>query len=242
MVDLGADAVVQSMRYGDLTDIEHVLITHTHDDHLNPHMLMEAMWSKKFRKTLHYYFTEDSFEIVKHWRGSPWILKGKVSEWEADGIIAFHQLKFGEVYRIEDIKVTPFRGNHRGNVERYSAMYLLELPDGCKLFYGLDSADYLPETIEALQKVQIDIFISEATGGRNFAHSSNHLNLQSVHKLIEQLYCQGTLNNNSRVYLTHINHGTSHSQMVECTERMRFPISTTVAWDGLKILQYEENI
>ena len=64
MIDLGADAVVQAMRCGDLTDIEHVLVTHSHDDHLNPHMLMEAMWSKQFRKTLHYYFTEDAFEIV----------------------------------------------------------------------------------------------------------------------------------------------------------------------------------
>ena len=148
--------------------------------------------------------------------------------------------KLGEVYQIEDIKVIPFHGKHKGNVENYSAMYPVELPDGRKLFYGLDSMEYLPETIEALQKVQIDIFISEATDGMRDVPNSNHLSLKGVHKLIEQLYCQGTLHSNSRVYLTHINHGTSHSQMVECTEQMQFPVSATVAWDGLKILGCEE--
>ena len=44
ILDLGADAVAQSFAYGDLIDINHVLVTHTHDDHLNPHMMMEAFW------------------------------------------------------------------------------------------------------------------------------------------------------------------------------------------------------
>ena len=165
------------------------------------------------------------------------MLKGRVSQWEAEGIIAFHQLKFGEVYQIDDVKVTPFRGNHRGNVESYSALYLLELRDGRKLFYGLDSGAYLPDTIDNLRKVEIDIFISEATRGSLPTGSSNHLNLKGVHQLVEQLYCQGTLSDNSVVYLTHINHNTSHSQMVENTEQMHFSVPTIVAWDGLKILR-----
>ena len=147
MLDLGADAVVQSIKYGDITDIEHVLVTHTHDDHLNPHMLMEAMWSKAYRKTLHYYFTEDSFKIVQHWRENPWILKGKVPEWEAEGIVAFHQLRFGETYQIDDVKVTPFRGNHKGNVEPCSAMYLVELPDELLSLVPQDKREALMEVL-----------------------------------------------------------------------------------------------
>ena len=89
--------------------------------------------------------------------------------------------------------------------------------------------------LKALQKVKIDIFISEATGGNKFSYKNSHLNLESVHKLIEKLYNQGTLTNNSSVYLTHINHGTSHSQMEECTKQLQFSVPTVVAWDGLKI-------
>ena len=112
MIDLGADAVVQAMKYGDLSGINHVLVTHTHDDHLNPHMLMECFWAKDHRETLHYYFTDKAFEIVDHWRKSPWILKGRVREFEEKGYVAFHQLQFGERIEIDNIGITPFRGNH----------------------------------------------------------------------------------------------------------------------------------
>ena len=235
MLDLGADAVAQSMKYGDLTDVEHVLISHTHDDHLNPHMLMEAMWSKKFRKTLHYYFTEEAFEIVNKWKEHAWILKGKVANWEEEGIVAFHQLKFGETYKIDDMKVTPFPGTHRGNIESYSAMYLVELPDKRTLFYGLDSGAYLPETINALSKVKVDIFISEATGGVQDSKQDSHMCLQQVRDLTDKLYHQGTLHDNSCIYLSHINHRSSHLQMERRTEQLQFPVKAIVAWDGLRI-------
>ena len=235
MLDLGADAVAQSMKYGDLTEVEHVLISHTHDDHLNSHMLMEAMWSKEVRNTLHYYFTEDSFEIVNKWRENSWILKGKVASWEEEGIVAFHQLKFGETYQIDDVKVTPFRGKHRGNVENYSAMYFIEFPNKTTLFYGLDSGVYLPEMVEALSKVKIDIFISEATVGVRDKDHENHMNLQQVRDLADKLFRQGTLHDGSCIYLTHINHGSSHREMEERAKKLQFPIKTVVAWDGLKI-------
>lgn len=44
LIDMGADAVTQSMKYGDFCDVEHVLVTHTHEDHLNSHMVMQSMW------------------------------------------------------------------------------------------------------------------------------------------------------------------------------------------------------
>ena len=235
MLDLGTDAVAQSMKFGDITAVEHVLITHTHDDHLNPHMLMEAMWGKKWRKPIHYYFTEESFEIVNHWRNNSWILKGMLPRWEEEGIVVFHQLKFGESCRIGDVTVTPFRGNHRGNVENNSAMYLVELPDGRILFYGLDSGEWLPETIEALKKYRVDIFISEATiGVHNYIHG-NHMSLYEVRELVGRLCEQGTLHEGTQIYLTHINHGSSHDQMLEKVEELQFPLPVTVAWDGLKI-------
>lgn len=33
-IDLGADAYCQAIRYGDFTKLCHVLVTHTHEDHL----------------------------------------------------------------------------------------------------------------------------------------------------------------------------------------------------------------
>lgn len=238
ILDLGADAVTQAMEYGDLTALNHVLVTHTHDDHLNPHMMMEAFWSRADRSgPLHYYLTDRAFEIVECWKKNEWILKGKVSGWEKDGVVVFHQLNYGERVVIDGVGVTPFRGRHQGNVKEDSALYLLELPDGRTLFYGLDSGPYFPQTIEALKGHQIDLFISEATRG-TLPHlpEAQHMDLVAVRELAGQLYQQGTLHDGSVLYLTHINHHTGHDAMLQRVEELAFPVKTIVAYDGLKIL------
>lgn len=235
MLDLGADAVAQSMKFGDITDVEHVVITHTHDDHLNPHMLMEAMWSKRYRKPIHYYFTEEAYEITRHWMNNPWILKGMLPSWVEKGIVVFHKLKFGERAQVGDVFVTPFRGNHKGNVEPNSAMYLVELPDGRSLFYGLDSGKWLDETLEAVKKLHIDIFISEATGGVTDIRYGGHMGLYQVRELVGALFESGAITAETKVYLTHINHGSSYDQMIEKVGELDFPLPVTVATDGMKI-------
>ena len=237
MIDLGADAVCQSRLYGEISDVEHVLITHTHDDHLNVHMLMEAFWSRAMRNTLHYYFTDKAYDIVDCWRQNKWVLKGKVPQYEEENVIAFHKLSYGETIELDSMKFTPFMGNHPGSVGENSAMYLVDLPDGRKLFYGLDSGVYFPETIEALKGHHIDIFISEATGGTQIWNGTkHHMCLDDVRTVMKALYDQGTLSDSSVAYLTHINHSTSHDTMVKAVEEMDFPIPTTVAWDGLRVL------
>ena len=237
MIDLGADAVSQSMRYGDLQQVEHILVTHTHDDHLNPHMMMEAFWSRAQRKPLHYYFTDKAFDIVDKWRQSDWILKGMVPKWEAEGIVVFHKLEYGKRYEIDGIGVIPFRGNHMGNVGEHSALYLLELPDGHTLFYGLDSGPYFSETLSALKGVHIDIFVSEATMGTAGKHGmGQHMDIEDVCNLITALYAQGTVDADSFLYLTHINHSTTHTQLLSAVAALPFPLRTTVCIDGMKIL------
>ena len=238
--DLGADAVTQCFEYGDLVDLNHVLVTHTHDDHLNPHMMMEAFWGERcgYRDTpLHYYFTDKAYEIVEKWLENDWILKGMVPRWVQENTIQFHKLEYGKRVEIDGLGITPFKGFHRGNMKETSALYLVELPNGRTLFYGLDSGVYFPETIEALKNYRIDIFISESTGGiQPSAPESTHMNLQNVRDLVDVLLEQGTLHKDSVLYLTHINHHTGHDEMEEGVQRLNFPIPTTVAYDGLKIL------
>ena len=116
-------------------------------------------------------------------------------------------------------------------------MYLLKLQDGRTLFYGLDSGPYFRETIDALKNVYVNIYISEATGGtKPSAPESTHMNLQNVYDLACTLFEQGTIDKNSILYLTHINHRTGHDQMEEGVQKLGFPIHTVVAYDGLSIL------
>ena len=96
LIDLGADAVSQSLKYGSFSDVEHILITHTHEDHLNVHMIMEIVWGRRYLKSpIHFYLTDIAYDIVEHWRQESWIIKGSVPKWEAEGLVVFHKLEFG---------------------------------------------------------------------------------------------------------------------------------------------------
>lgn len=240
MIDLGADAVCQSMLFGEISKVNHVLVTHTHDDHLNPHMLMEAMWSKLWREPLHYYFTDRAFEMVEHWRNNPWILKGQLCEWEEQGLVVFHQLEYGKRYTIGEIDVIPLRGNHKGNVGENTALYLLFLPNGKTLFYGLDSGSYFPETLEALAQCHVDDFVAESAyglGNSLYKIDNQHQSFDELRILADRLVAQGTLDQNSRFIISHVNHnnGNSYDALVQKIEELQFPVPAMMAYDGLKI-------
>ncbi len=240
MIDLGADAVCQSMLFGEISGVNHILVTHTHDDHLNPHMLMEAKWSVKWREPIHYYFTDQAFEIVEHWRRSPWILKGRLPQWEEEGIVVFHRLEFGKRYPVGGVEVIPFRGNHTGNVGENSALYLIFLPNGKTLFYGLDSGCYFPETLNALAEYHIDDFIVESAYGLGNSLNmtkNQHQSFDDLRTLADQLAARGILDQNSRLIITHVNHnnGNSYDALVKAITSMSFPIPAMLAYDGLKL-------
>lgn len=238
MIDLGADATTQSAIYGALNQVTHLLFTHTHEDHLNPHMIMQASWNKeKCHLPINYYFTEDAYKIVERWRENEWILKGKVKQFEEEGLVVFHRLEYGKKYKIDEFEVIPLKGNHKGNMKETSAMYLIILPDGRKLFYGLDSGEYFKETIDALKKVKIDIYVSEATFGvSKECIDGMHMNMTQVRALMDVLIEQGTVSDKTKLYLTHISHRGGFDEMEKAIDDLKFPIKTYITYDGMKIL------
>lgn len=238
MVDLGADAVIQAMKYGPINDVQHFLFTHTHEDHLNPHMIMISSWDiKNCKLPLNYYLTEDAYKIVDCWKNNKWILKGKVSEFEREGLVKFHRLEYGKRYKIADFEVIPFKGRHCGNMGEASAMYLFFLPSGRTLFYGLDSGRYFPETIEMLKEYKIDIFISESTFGVDKKCADGmHMNMLDVRQLIGTLFEQGTVTDKTLLYLTHISHRGGFDEMEKAAIELKFPMPITIAYDGMKVL------
>ena len=122
-----------------------------------------------------------------------------------------------------------------------SANYLLTGPDGKTLYYGLDTGWYLPETLQALAGRHIDVLITECTFGLTpgmDAHPRGHLHAFALRELLDVLREQGTLDETSRVYATHINHWTSnHEQLAAYFAGQDLFCPFTVAWDGMQIPQ-----
>ncbi|MGI5958153.1 MAG: MBL fold metallo-hydrolase [Massiliimalia sp.] len=238
-IDLGADAFAQSLEYGDFIHLHHVLVTHTHEDHLDQMMMnVRNMATCREQEPLHYYFTDKAYDIVTFYKESEPIIKGMTTQLEQKGIVAFHRLEYGKTYEIDGMKVTPLRGNHFGNMGENAANYLVELPSGVKFYYGLDTGWYLPETLEALKGQKLDFLISECTFGLTprEPHPGGHLDAASCRELFPILLEQGTLTDQSRIYLAHINHYTSnHQELCEFFENWKFTCPITVCWDGFEI-------
>lgn len=239
-IDLGADAYQQSIEYGNFVHLHHVLITHTHEDHF-AHMMMNMrrMAFCRDEETLNLYFTDKAYDIVDFYLKSKPIIKGFTKSILDDNIVTCHRLEFYKTYNLENMEITPLKGNHIGNMNENSANYLIRLEDGKLLYYGLDTGYYLDETIEALSRLKLDYLISECTYGLTEgrgAKPENHLDAYSCMDIFQKLYAKGTISNETKIYLTHINHRTStHEQLVNYFKQIDFSAKIQVAYDGLTI-------
>lgn len=167
MIDMGPDIFTQALQYGSMCDIEHVLITHTHDDHFDFTALGLMSMATHLRTTpVHFYFSEEGYRFIELLRDSEIAFGGTLRGMEEKGIYAFHKLKYFETYSIGEYEVTPIRGNHGGNMAKErSANYVLKAKDGTKMLYGMDTGLYEEETLDFMKNQNLDIWISECTFG-----------------------------------------------------------------------------
>ncbi|MFR7478985.1 MAG: hypothetical protein ACLUUJ_09135, partial [Acutalibacteraceae bacterium] len=154
-------------------------------------------------------------------------------------VIQVHQLHFGQETNIAGFRVLPLRGNHIGSLGENSANYLLTDANGKTLYYGLDTGWYLPDTFQALKGRHLDILITECTFGLTpnmDRHPDGHLHAFALVELLNVLRDQGTIDETTQVFATHICHWTStHQQLVEYFKKQDLFCPLTVAWDGMQL-------
>ena len=237
-IDLGADAYCQSLKYGDFVHLKHVLVTHTHEDHLAFMMFnIRNMAISRDSEPLHYYLTDQAYDIVDFFVNNKPILKGKMKAIIDEGIVAFHKLEFHQTYQIGNLTVTPLRGSDFGNMGENAANYLMVRPDGRKMYYGLDTGAYYEETMDALNDADLDIFISECTFGLTEGRvPEGHMDAFSCMDTFRKLYEKHAITDRTKIYLTHINHYTStHAQLADWFAKQDVPYEITVTYDGYSI-------
>lgn len=239
-IDMGADSFHQAIKYGDFVKLEHVIVTHTHEDHLNMMMTnVRNMAYVREKHPLHYYLTGKAFEMIDFYRDNKPLVKGMLRKFEEEKILVFHKLEYNLKYQIGELEVIPLKGNHFGNMDEFCANYLIKFPDGRKMYYGLDTGWYFPETFKALEREKLDLLISECTFGLTEGrgeHPDGHLDAFSCMKLFEKLLGQGTITPETNIVLAHINHYTStHAQLVDYFKNQKFCCPITVAFDGYTV-------
>lgn len=239
-IDIGADFNAAALRMGEsLYGLENILYTHTHEDHFNYMVIWTRFVARrKLPKPLNIYFTGEAYDILEKFYMTSPLTEGRETYTRPEDI-NFVRLEFGREYEIGNLKVIPLRGDHRTAFERNSANYLITLPGGQLMYYGLDSGYYLDETFDYLAGRRLSLLISECTmpiledDGRN---SHGHLNLHTALRLFDRLYEQRTIDADTEIWLTHIAPiGTTHAGLCEYLEGLDKPYRVNAAWDGLSL-------
>ncbi|WP_414148991.1 MBL fold metallo-hydrolase [Erwinia sp. BNK-24-b] len=222
-IDISPEFSYQLMRDGtDARKITNLLFTHTHLDHFNISELYSRMagFSHHITHPLNVYGNDIAISNCAQF------LQGYSRErFHLQPVIPFVTIE-SQGYRI-----TPLLANHA--VWEFCYLYFIE-KDGKSFFYGHDSGWYPDLTWEWLAQKKIDLIVLECTTGFNKnERSNNHMSIETILAVQENMMKIGCYDNDSQIILSHISHNIemNHHELENLMRSHRI----SIAYDGLKI-------
>jgi len=241
LIDFGPDLAAAAIRERlDLSGLERVFITHTHQDHL---CLSNAglvhMSSTRKKKPLEIYLSEAAYRSVKAlYRPIEGVDLGldEVGACKRNEI-CFHPIKTGEVFTCGEYRVLAVETTHRASEFENGVNYLFEDSSGRKLLYACDTGIYPEETIHQMKGSKVDILMMEATWGSNEKdiNPRSHLNAKAFLYMLDMMLENEIIRQDTCVYATHINHkhDFTHEEYQQWFNE-HSSIHVVVAHDGLQ--------
>lgn len=240
LIDMGADFFAQSLIYDvDFSNLEHVLFTHMHDDHIN----YTAIWERFVRaqgregKPLTMYFVGDAYKFMTDFYLVSPLTDGREAYLMPDNIV-IKRLELNQEYKIGGFRVTPVKAAHSTSFEKNGCNFLIENEQG-KLYYALDSGYFTEEAFDALVDARLNTLICECTFPTTeeiVDAGSGHMDIQMCIKNLDRLYAEGAITEETKVYLSHISPmGMTHQELSEYMGKLERRYKVRVAYDGLEV-------
>lgn len=222
-IDLGPDSYAQMLQFNLHYDtLQHLLITHSHPDHLCPQELeyRSAGFVPDAPPAEMTIWGNAAVERRLHVAG----INLKACRIHFERITPFETIDLGD-----GVCATPILADHAG--EEQAVNYLLERA-GRVILQGNDTGWWPEETWEFLTTEVLDVAIIECTYGRHRGGSS-HLGAEDVVRLRDELAKRGVLAGDCRVIATHFSHngGWLHERL----EEFFTPHGIEVAYDGMTL-------
>lgn len=226
MVDISPDLLsVSQNRNLKLNELKHLLITHSHSDHLNAEDIgsRKWFWAKNPKlETLEVYGNEVPVSMVK----------AKLEEYRSEHTATFQEVQDRVPFKVGDYTVTPFAVEHMLNETCFT--YLIE-KDGKTYFHGTDSGEILESTMEYLKenKIHIDVYAIDCTYTFLTTNYGGHMNLLQNVKMKQRLTEIGAFDKNSRMIATHIAMAgqATHKELVKQAKKYGIEVS----YDGMTV-------
>lgn len=217
-IDFGPDSYAQSLRFGlSYVPINHVLITHFHEDHLAPFDLSCARPPFSYRnQPLHVYGDAKTGDVLK-----PYL--------KEDALI-FTQIKPFQTYRIDEYDVTPLQAVHAVGQCEEPLFYLIE-KDGKRILYIHDSDLPTQADMDFLRGKRMDLISMDCTDGVCEKEYIGHMGITENLKLRDMLVENGAADENTVFVANHF----SHNGLAPFEEMEKRLPGFRVAFDGLTL-------
>ena len=227
LLDLPADTYLHVLKFGvDLPSIEHILITHSHEDHFYPlDMILKAppyAQRSESVKAIRVYGNSVVIDMLRKTMAASGI--GDVGDY----IIPTEIHPF-ETFRAGDYEVTAYLGQHIPGENCY--IYGIE-HGGSRLLYAHDTGLFPEETWEHLKGVRFDAVSLDCTCQLD-ATTGGHMGLPNDITVRDRLVQIGCADKNTKFVINHFSHNgkVCHEDLVRAAGEKGFITS----YDGMSI-------
>lgn len=209
LIDIGPSCFDNAARFGvNLSKIKTLLVTHPHEDHLQPQHLY---WRNTDESLLPLTYVEKMRHGGPRFTDIPQLniygnsfvmetLRKSLDDME-ELKINLHEIREGKEEKTDGYRILPVRGNH-GSQQGFSHSYIIQ-KDEKTLLYALDSGSYDEDQFALIQEYQYDAVIMEGTTGLNEQYGG-HMCLMNNIRIRDRLKENKCLRENSRFLLTHL--------------------------------------
>ena len=223
-VDLPPETLCHVQRYDALNfaRLQHLLFTHSHDDHFAVRELqyLSPNFAPDRTAPLNVYATNDLIKKM--------ILE--MSHFFEAAPLRFHSIAPFEEITVGHLRVTPIVAHHK--VDELCLNFVIQEGNRA-LLYASDTGWYDPPTWDFLDGRGLDAVIVECGKGISDNTYDGHMSLDDCIRMKARLVSGGGLSPDAPVYLTHLCH-TGLLLHDELSERAN-PHGIEVAYDGLQI-------
>lgn len=218
-LDFGPDSFAQMLSFGeDYTKLEHILITHSHEDHLaEMNLSMVRPGFSKTTRVLTVYGNEKVGERLKKY-----LRKDKLH---------FVQLELYKTYDIAGYSVTPMEAVHALGSGEVPFIYLIE-KDGKRLLYGHDTDIFPDSVMEFMKGKRCDLISLDCTDGVKVVNYKGHMGIADNLLMREKLISIGAADENTVFVANHF----SHNALVPYEQLEKLLPGFAVAYDGMTLM------
>lgn len=241
LIDCGADVTSACVREGiSLQNLKNIFVTHTHLDHFSTVTMENLQMCITEPPQLNVFVSQKAYEGL-HRLGNVLVQQEYTNYPETaerwPTYCTFLPVEPYKEFSVGDMTVSAVVGRHPGMFSDEKSLNYIFQRDGKTFFYACDTGLFYPETYEYLKNYQLDAMAIECAFGKaDLSRDANHLNLEHLFEVIDCLIEQGTVTDDTMIYITHIGHkgGLLHGELNEAVQN-RYGSRICAAYDGLRI-------